>query len=316
MSRPLLDQPLLFAPIFQERIWGGRRLEELYGKALPAGRKIGESWEIVDRAEAQSVVLAGPLAGVTLHELWRDHRREIFGDLPDTDRFPLLIKLLDAAEKLSLQVHPPDEVAAELNAEAKSEFWYIAEAAPGADLYLGLKKQSSRAMFEAAIAKGEVEAHVHRVNVRAGDAMFLPSGRMHAIGAGNVIVEIQQNSDSTYRVFDWNRTGKNGPPRKLHVEESLRSIDFEDFEPALLEARGEQLVRQSFFEIDRWELDGARTVCAPGRFAIVICLSGEVACAEVSIAPGHCLLVPATLAERHLQPRAKKTSLLRVMLPA
>ena len=125
-----IQQPLIFQPIFMERVWGGRRLESLFGKPLPAGARIGESWEIVDRTEAQSVVDAGPLQGRTLHDLWSTHRAEIFGNAPDGARFPLLIKLLDAQEKLSLQVHPPATVAAELGGEAKTEFWYIAEASP------------------------------------------------------------------------------------------------------------------------------------------------------------------------------------------
>ena len=222
MAAPSFSQPRVFEPIFMERIWGGRRLETLYGKHLPVGARIGESWEIVDRPEAQSVVHHGPWRGTTLHDLWIEHRREVFGEIADGPRFPLLIKLLDAEEKLSLQVHPPAELADELGGEPKAEFWYIADAAPGAELYVGMRKKSSRAAFESAIASGEAEKHIHRVPVRAGDGMFLPSGRVHAIGAGNVVVEIQQNSDTTYRVFDWNRTEASGSPRTLHVEQSLR----------------------------------------------------------------------------------------------
>jgi mannose-6-phosphate isomerase len=135
MSSLQLTEPLLFEPIFMERVWGGRRLEELYGKKLPDGVSIGESWEIVDRPEAQSIVRNGELRGQTLHDLWTSHRAEIFGDIPDAPRFPLLIKLLDAREKLSVQVHPPNELADELGGEAKTEFWYIAAAAPNAELY-------------------------------------------------------------------------------------------------------------------------------------------------------------------------------------
>ncbi|MFL6539197.1 MAG: type I phosphomannose isomerase catalytic subunit, partial [Chthoniobacterales bacterium] len=220
-----LDQPLVFTPIFKERIWGGRRLESLYGKRLPAEKRIGESWEVVDRADEQSIVASGPLRGCSLHDLWLHHRAAVFGEVDNAQRFPLLIKLLDAEEKLSLQVHPPPDAAAELNGEPKTEFWYIADARPDADLYVGLKRHSSRDHIEQALETGTVEEHVHRVNVRTGDAMFLPSGRVHAIGAGNVIVEIQQNSDTTYRVFDWNRVDESGTPRELHVEQSLRSID-------------------------------------------------------------------------------------------
>ncbi|HSH38163.1 MAG TPA: type I phosphomannose isomerase catalytic subunit, partial [Chthoniobacterales bacterium] len=215
------SQPLVFEPIFMERIWGGRRLQTLFGKRLPAGVRIGESWEIVDRPEAQSVVHQGPWRGTTLHALWTEHRQDVFGEIAHSRRFPILIKLLDAEDKLSLQVHPPAEIAAELGGEPKTEFWYIADASPAAELYVGMRRESSRAAFEEAIASGTAEEHVQRVPVKAGDGMFLPSGRVHAIGAGNVIVEVQQNSDTTYRVFDWNRTDDTGKPRTLHVAESL-----------------------------------------------------------------------------------------------
>ena len=141
-----LTQPLVFQPIFMERVWGGRRLESLYGKRLPPAVRIGESWEIVDRPEAQSVVHDGPFRGLTLHALWRKHREQIFGSVPDAPRFPILAKLLDAQENLSLQVHPPAAIAQELGGEPKSEFWYIADAAPKAEIFAGLKKARRAAL--------------------------------------------------------------------------------------------------------------------------------------------------------------------------
>jgi mannose-6-phosphate isomerase len=298
-----------------ERVWGGRRLEEFYEKRLPGGKRIGESWEIVDRPEAQSVVRDGPLRGRTLHELWTNHRGEIFGDIPDAPRFPLLIKLLDAREKLSVQVHPPNELARELGGEAKAEFWYIADAAPNAELYVGMREGSTRQDFEQAIQGGDVARHVHRVPVQAGDAMFLPSGRVHAIGAGNLIVEIQQNSDTTYRVFDWNRPGTDGKPRKLHVDESLRCIDFADYEPALTKARGETLVRHPHFQIEKWRLDAERPVAPEGKFAVVFCLAGEIQCAGITVKPGEFLLVPSSLGDRALRASSGGSELLRITIP-
>ena len=149
-----------------------------------------------------------------------------------TDKFPLLIKILDAQEKLSLQVHPPADKAAQLSGEPKTEFWYVADAAPGAELFVGLKKGTTRAEFERKIKDGTVADCVQQIPVQKGDAMFLPSGRVHALGGGNVIFEIQQNSDTTYRVFDWNRVGLDGKPRELHIKESLASINFDDFRAA------------------------------------------------------------------------------------
>ena len=298
-----------------ERVWGGRALESLYGKQLPPERKIGESWEIVDRPEAQSVVRTGPWQGRTLHELWRDHRAEIFGRVPDSERFPILIKLLDAEDKLSLQVHPPPDVAAELGGEPKCELWYITHASPEAELYVGVKNETSRRDIEHALARGTVEQYLHRVQVGAGDAMFLPSGRMHAIGAGLVIVEIQQNSDTTYRVFDWNRRDAQGQERELHVDASLQSIDFADVEPGLVRPEGEILVRQFCFAVERWELSQPRLAAKDGEFTIVGCLSGSIGCAGSVIRPGEFFLVPASLGERELRPLAAGSSLLRVSLP-
>jgi len=306
-------QPLIFEPIFMERVWGGRRLEEVYGKKLPAGIRIGESWEIVDRPEAQSVVRAGPLRGKTLHELWLNHRDEIFGSVADTPRFPLLIKLLDAREKLSVQVHPPNELAKELGGEAKTEFWYIADADPDAELFVGLREGSSREKFEEALNSGEVADHVHRIAVRTGDAMFLPSGRVHAIGGGNLIVEIQQNSDTTYRVFDWNRKGTDGNPRELHVEQSLRCIDFKDCQPTLTKANGELLVRDPLFEIQKWKLEGEREVGSPGNFGIIFCLTGQIRCCDLSFSPGDFFLVPASAKNRSV--RGTGSELLQISLP-
>ena len=269
-----------------ERIWGGRRLESLYGKRLPPAIRIGESWEIVDRPEAQSVVHDGPFRGLTLHALWRKHRQQIFGGVPEVTRFPILAKLLDAQENLSLQVHPPAAIAQELGGKPKSEFWYIADAAPKAEIFAGLKKSSTRGAFVQALKQGKVQSHAHQISVGTGDAIFLPSGRLHAVGAGNLIVEIQQNSDTTYRVFDWDRVQKGGAPRKMHIAEALQSIDFNDREPSLLKQEDELLVRHSFFEIEKWLLRKEREIAPGGSFAIVVCLTGALECAGLKFKPG------------------------------
>ena len=235
-----LIEPLVFEPLLMERLWGGRRLESLLGKRLPQTERIGESWELVDRPEAQSVVHQGPLRGRTLHELWTQHQLEVFGPgLPPSERFPLLFKLLDAQERLSVQVHPPAEVAARLGGEPKTEMWYFLDTLLESDLYAGLKHGVTREAFVQALAEGNVADLIHHIPARAGDAFFIPSGRVHAIGAGNVIFEVQQNSDTTYRVFDWNRVGLDGQPRPLHVSESLESINFDDPEPGVSRPDGE-----------------------------------------------------------------------------
>ena len=298
-----------------ERVWGGRRLESLYGKRLPSAALIGESWEIVDRPEAQSVVHEGPLRGATLHQLWCKHREAIFGKVADRPRFPILAKLLDAQENLSLQVHPPKAIAQKLGGEAKSELWYVANAAPKARIYAGFKKGATRENFAKAIAQGRVEKHLHALEVSSGDAIFLPSGRMHALGAGNVIVEIQENSDTTYRIYDWDRAKKRRAPRQMHLEEAMQCVDFTDIEPQLLQPKGESLVRDELFEIEKWKLREERVIAPPGRFAIVVCLTGELGCAGRKFKPGEFFLVPANLEKRNVTALDKDAALLRVMLP-
>jgi mannose-6-phosphate isomerase len=299
-----------------ERMWGGCRLESEFGKKLPRDTKIGESWEIVDRPEAQSVVRNGPRRGKTLHELWMQDRELIFGNVADSPRFPLLIKLLDAQEKLSLQVHPPERIAAKLGGEPKTEAWYVAAAEPGAELFVGLREVRSRAKFEEALRAGAVAERVHTIQVEPGDAMYLPAGRLHAVGAGNLLVEIQQNSDTTYRVFDWNRVDPTtGKPRQLHIDEALQCIDFNDVAPALIQPRGELLVQHELFEIQKWDLTSPREVAPRGQFAIVCCLTGKLRSADVDLAPGDFFLVPAQLEDRQLKPIDAQTSLLRVTIP-
>jgi len=218
-------------------VWGGRRLQSLLGRDLPPGPPIGESWEIVDRPEAQSLVRGGAHNGATLRELIERHAGELMGPRwPASRPFPLLVKWLDCSERLSLQVHPPASVAASLGGEAKTENWYVAHSAPGASLFVGLKHGVTRASFTKAVADGTAEACVNKVSVAAGDSIFVPSGQVHAIDAGNLILEIQQNSDTTFRLYDWGRVGLDGKPRQLHVEESLRSILWDAGPPDLVRA--------------------------------------------------------------------------------
>jgi mannose-6-phosphate isomerase len=311
-----LTSPLTFEPIFMERIWGGRRLESFYQKNLPDDLEIGESWEIVDRAEAQSVVRHGPLRDRTLHELWTQDRQSIFGDVFGTSRFPLLVKLLDAHDQLSLQVHPPEKIARSLEGEPKTEFWYVVSALPGAKLFVGLRRPTTPAEFAEAVQRGTVADLVHSIPVRAGDAMFLPAGRFHGIGSGNMLVEIQQNSDTTYRVFDWNRKDHSGKARQLHVDQALQSIDFNDVAPALVKPQDDLLVTNELFEVRKWTLKEAREVTPRGQFAIIGCLSGSVRCVDVDLRPGQFALIPACLQDRQLQPRADETTLLRVTIPS
>ncbi len=318
--------PLTFNPIFKERVWGGREIEKLYGKKLPAGKRIGESWEISDRPGDESVILNGEFAGKSLRWLMENHAADLLGDArPATgNRFPLLIKILDARDKLSLQVHPPADRAAQMGGEPKTEMWFIADAAPDSELYAGLKRGVTRESFEGKIQTGEVAQCFHRVPVRAGDAMFLPSGRVHAIGRGLVIFEIQQNSDTTYRVFDWNRTGLDGKPRELHVAQSLASIDFNDFEPGLVgtkftgrgKVRKRRLVNDPLFKVELWKLNStANAFLKSGTLQIVAVVSGQAEIRSgpdaVNLSAGQFCLVPAALKRTEILSHSEAT-LLRV----
>ncbi len=304
--------PLIFQPIFKDRIWGGRELERLYHKKIPTGKPIGEAWEISDRPGDASVIANGPLAGKDLRWLMENHATEVLGDAkPATaGRFPLLCKILDAREKLSLQVHPPASNAAAMNGEPKTEMWFIADATPDASLYVGLKRGVTRAEFEKKIADGSVADCFHRIPVRGGDAMFLPSGRVHAIGDGLVIFEIQQNSDTTYRVFDWNRIGLDGKPRELHIPQSLASIDFNDFEPKLVPAvyrqgpsfKFRQLVEDPLFNVQELSFETAGQLRLAGQFLRIIAVTkGALTIADgdsgipVELKPGGFGLIPASL---------------------
>jgi len=303
--------PLTFQPIFQERVWGGRNLERLYQKPLPPEAPIGESWELCDRPGAVSVIANGPLAGKDLRWLMENHREELLGEAaPLRGRFPLLVKLLDAQQRLSLQVHPPPPVAAKLGGEAKSELWYITDAAPGAELMAGLKRGTTRAEFEQRLKAGTVADSAHRLPVKAGDALFLPAGRLHATG-GTVIIEIQQNADTTYRVFDWNRLGLDGQPRQLHFAQALASIDFNDLEPALVQTRFKHrrgalerpLADDPFLVVDECQAEAGAEVpffgsdrplilgVVSGQLTVKHAASGQM----LSLGPGSFCLLPAAV---------------------
>ena len=223
---------ILLQPIYQERVWGGHALETTLGRQLPQGNPIGESWEIVDRPEAQSVIVNAPFKGKTLRELIERYCVQVMGPAWDAKRpFPILVKWLDCHERLSLQVHPPASVAPALKGEPKTENWYIAHCKPDSHLIVGLKKGATRSQFEEALKTNTLEPLVNRFPVKAGDSILVHSGEIHAIDGGNLILEIQQNSDTTYRVYDWGRVGLDGKPRQMHIQESLASIKWDDFEP-------------------------------------------------------------------------------------
>jgi mannose-6-phosphate isomerase len=288
---------LRFEPLYQERVWGGQALASALGRKLPPGRPIGESWELVDRPEAQSVVSGGSLHGLSLRQLLDKHAKTVMGPAwPARKPFPILVKWLDCRERLSLQVHPPAAIAAQLGGEPKTENWYIADTAPGAQLIVGLKKGVTRAAFEKAIIEQTVESCVHKFRVAEGDSILVQSGQVHAIDAGNLILEIQQNSDTTFRVYDWARTGLDGKPRQLHVAESLQCIQWDDFEPVPVRGAPTSAV---IADCDEFRI--RRVVLSPGEklvFAtneqprILSVVSGSLAFGGQTLGRGDNALVP------------------------
>ena len=267
--------PLLFEPIYKEKVWGGRTLEKL-GRNLPGGADtlIGESWELADLAQTsasgggggaeRSVIANGPLAGKTLAEVIKQFGKQVIGDvkLTDSGGFPILLKFLDAGEHLSVQVHPnADYAATHDDAFLKSEAWYVLDAKPGAVIFKGVKAGTSPKQFRKAIERNEVQPLLIAVEVKPGDCHYLPSGTCHALGAGVMVAEVQTPSDTTFRVYDWGRTG-----RELHIEQAMQCIEFGPAQTQAYEVNMTldgmfgpitRLVTCEHFNIDRYQITEA-----------------------------------------------------------
>ena len=278
----MLTEPICFRPILKEYLWGGRRLGTELGKPIGVGPHYAESWEVVDHGADQSVVADGPLAGKTLHELVAEHGEALFGRHHPRPQFPLLLKFLDAQRTLSVQVHPNDAQAARLDPPdlGKTEAWVVLAAEPGAKIYAGLKPGVDRATLERELAAGTCDNCLHRFEPQPGDCVLLEARTVHALGAGLLIAEIQQSSNTTYRLFDWNRVDVDGKPRELHVEQSLDTIDYQrgPVSPRAPQPTDrphvEQLVACDKFLLDRWRLDGAEPCGGDERFHILSIVDG------------------------------------------
>ncbi|MBM7684347.1 type I phosphomannose isomerase catalytic subunit [Defluviitalea raffinosedens] len=223
--------PLKLDPVYKEPIWGGKKLREIFDKDIPSDTT-GESWEIACHENGTSIVANGPLKGKSLKEVIDDYGVEALGTKIGEEgkkKFPLLVKIIDASDRLSVQVHPEDEYAKEHEGElGKTEMWIVLDAKPGAQLVYGVKPGVTREMFEENIKKGTLENLLNFVDVKKGDVFFIPAGTLHAIGEGLLIAEIQQNSDTTYRVYDWNRVDSSGKPRELHIQKALDVTNLSD----------------------------------------------------------------------------------------
>ena len=298
----LSDQPLRFQPIFRRYLWGGRRLSTELNKPIGDGNDYAESWEIVDHGHDQSVVANGRAAGKTLHQLVTENPEELLGQHASLSQFPLLLKFLDCNRVLSVQVHPNDEQAAILDPPdlGKTEAWVVLAAEPGSKLYAGLKPDVTPAELRAALEAGNCETCLHELEPQVGDCIFIEAGTVHALGAGLLIAEIQQASDTTFRLFDWNRVDAAGNPRQLHIEQSLATIDFtrgpvSPQQAVATDRAGQQrLVECEKFILDRWHMQSEFYFGGDNRFHLLAILAGEIQLANEKFVAGESCLLPAS----------------------
>jgi len=320
--------PLRFRRRALEKVWGGRRLERVPGIALPAERPIGETWELSDRDDEPSIVAEGPYEGAHLGELVRERRAELLGRARATPagRFPLLVKYLDASQPLSVQVHPLRSDATR-GEEAKTEAWLFLDAEPGSRIWLGLAPGADRAAFTAAAGTRAIVSLVQEWPARAGECVFVRGGTVHAIGAGIALLEVQENSDTTHRLYDWDRVGLDGEPRPIHVESALRSIEWDERAegpraPVWRDVAGGRralLIDCPLFTLERAEVasDAASLSDDTLGFAVawtVLSGRGRLTCAAgaFQLTPGDVWLVPACVGAHRIETTGGPLSAVRI----
>ena len=292
--------PLKFKPIYKHRIWGGQKLRQLFGKDTPPAEKIGESWELADLPDDKSVIANGELAGQTLNQAISKYPKEITGDENFSGTFPLLIKFLDVEDVLSIQVHPDENACRKMGkGQPKTECWYIISAAAGAVIYKGLKKGVTKEQLIEAIEKDSAAELLAKIPVKPGQCHLLPAGTVHSIGAGLLIAEIQTPSDTTYRLFDFNRVDDTGKPRQLHIRQALESIHFNASGDDLPVTTLGRLIDCEYFKIDKHHHpETCEMLLSPGKMKTLVILTGfgNISAADdtsVEFKAGDCLLVPA-----------------------
>jgi len=310
--------PLKFEPILKDKIWGGDALVKHFGKNADPSRLIGESWELSSLAEDLSVVSNGFLAGNNIEEVIEVYMGDITGEAVFEkfgNEFPLLIKFIEARDDLSIQVHPGDKLARERHeAYGKTEMWYILESKTGSKIYTGFKKPVTKEVYRNAIETGKLDELMNVENAEPGDVFFTPAGRVHAIGAGSTLVEIQQTSDITYRIFDWNRKDKDGKSRELHTDLALDAIDFAatgniKFRKELYQDKTENLVSCEYFisNIIQFSSLIRKDYNIIDSFVIYICIEGEFSIhwdkGAETVRKGETVLLPAIITDVVLEPR-------------
>lgn len=333
-----MPYPFRFQPLFRRYLWGGRRLNTVLRKSIGSGDDYAESWEIADHGGDQSIVINGPRKGQSLHDLVKDlgpkllgkewHERIHADDVPVNlrGRFPLLLKFLDAWLPLSVQVHPSDRMAAKLSTPdwGKSEAWYVLYADENSRIYAGLHRNVQRPQLHRAITTGSIETTLHSFVPRTGDCVFIPAGTVHAIGGDLLIAEIQQASDTTFRLFDWNRVDSAGVPRELHVAQALEAIDFRrgPVLPVRPQSDGhpnsQRLVSCDKFLMSRWSISKPIELGGDQKMRIIVMIAGALELehpqSHEGLRLGHCVLLPADLAPCQLRP-APQATFLEIRLP-
>ena len=304
-SSQLRPYPIKFKPVFKQTIWGGRRLGRQLGKPIGPEADYAESWEVVDHGNDQSTVENGPLAGQTLAELIAGHRHWLMGDDVPQGSFPLLLKYLDCNRVLSVQVHPCDEFGSQMETPdlGKTEAWYIVAAEPDSLIYAGLKPGVDRQALETAIERGETEQALHSFHPSVGDIIFIPAGTVHALGAGLLVAEIQQSSDTTFRLFDWNRVDSSGQTRPLHLAQGLQVTDYQSGPVAPRRCDPSVDGWQQIVECEKFVLRvierGRDTVAGDRKFHIVTVPRGEATLRSsegvMQLTTGSTVLLPAEI---------------------
>jgi mannose-6-phosphate isomerase len=325
-----MNGPLRFHPHLRPMVWGGRRLGEVLGKTLSEQGPYGESWEISDHGSHQSVVANGPHAGRTLRELMQRDAEALVGEREATGPFPWLVKFLDACDWLSVQVHPNEEDVVELwpGEGSKTEAWFILAAQPDSRVYAGLLPGVAEKQLRSALAAGTVAECLHQIRPQPGDCLFLPAGTVHAVGGGVLIAEVQQTSDATFRLFDWNRKDSNGQSRKLHIEEALACIDWQAGPVTPVRAASYPVgtesattpVRQRLVECRYFHLDYIRQsepfACGGGQMQTLLVLHGRGVLrgdGQRELAAGDTILVPAVSPTLWCEPHGPMGALLATL---
>jgi mannose-6-phosphate isomerase len=319
--------PLKFEHVYKDYLWGGDRIIRRFARMAPPG-VYAESWEVSAHPDGMSVVAGGPLAGQTLAGLVDTYGRQLVGSRTRTSYFPLLIKLIDAKQQLSVQVHPNDATAAAHGGEAKTEMWYVLDADPDAYVYAGLQAGTTAETLKTAVADDTVEDLMVTIPVTAGDAIFIPGGRVHAIGTGCLLLEVQQTSNTTYRLYDWARKGPDGKTRELHVDQALQVIDFDDIAepkvcsgaPPAAGAGYREVYQSPYFRMEHASLDRPIEGATNGStFEVLFCASGratlESDAGQEAMPAGTSILIPAAPCSYRLVPEHKTAEVLRVTVP-